>query len=97
MFGSGNRDRVHISPFENAAKVFVGCGRLAHLLLRTVSELLENIALHIADMRNAGSVPIRLESREMRVAAAIKTNNGKVEAVIRTKDLAITLRRTSDG
>jgi hypothetical protein len=48
-------------------------------------------------MRNAGSVPIRLESREMRVAAAIKTNNGKVEAVIRTKDLAITLRRTSDG
>src|ERR1700733_4691066 len=97
MFGSGNRDRVHISLFENPAEVFVSCGSLAHLLPRMVGELLENSAVHIADMRNTGGVPIRLEGREMGVGAAIKTDNGKVEPVIRTKDLAITLRRTCNG
>src|ERR1700691_3759549 len=97
MFGSRNRDRVHVSLFENPAKVYVSRGSLAHLLLRTAGELLENIAVHTADMRDTGGVPIRLERREMGVGAAIKTDNGKVEAVIRTKDLAITICSTCNG
>src|ERR1700733_3423668 len=97
MFGSGNCDRVHICLFENPAKVFVSCGSLAHLLLRAVGELLENSTVDIADMRDAGGVPIRLERREMCVGAAIETDNGKVEAVIRAKYLAITLCRTCNG
>src|SRR5271154_285299 len=95
MFGSGNCDRVHIFLFENPTKVCLARRSLAHLLLRAVGEFLENIAVHVADMRDAGGTPIRLERREMSISAAIKANNAKVEAVIRTEDLAITLRRTS--
>jgi hypothetical protein len=33
----------------------------------------------------------------MRVGAAIQTNHGKIEAVVRTENLAIALRRSSHG
>ena len=95
MFGSSNRDRVNVFLFENPAKVFLRHRSLAHLLLCALGELLENNAIHIADMRDAGAAPVRLERREMSIGAAVKANNGKVEAVIRTKYLAIALRRTS--
>ena len=47
------------------------------------------------EMRAA--LPVRLERREMSVGAAIQTDHGKVEAVIRAKDLAIALCRSSHG
>ena len=91
------RDRVHILLLENLAKVFLRRRSFAHLLLRTVGELLENIAVHIADVRDAGGAPVRLERGEMSVGAAIQPNHGKVEAIIGTENLAIALCRGSHG
>ena len=95
MVGSGDGDGVHILLLENLAKVFFRRGRLAHLLLRTVGELLENVAVHIADMGDAGGVLVRLERREMSVATAIQTDDGKVQAIVGTQDLAIAFCRRS--
>ena len=50
MVGSGDGDGVHIFLLENLAKVFLRHRSLAHLLLHTVGELLENIAVNIADV-----------------------------------------------
>src|SRR5260370_41078870 len=95
MVGSGNRDGVHILVFKNPAKVFLRRRGLARLALHTVSELSENIAVHIADMRDAGSASVRLEPREMSIAAPIQSDHGKVEPIIGTEDLAIALCRSS--
>src|ERR1035441_6718300 len=85
------------AKLENPAKVFVHQRGLAHLLPHTVSELFENIAVHIADVRDAGSASVRLERREMSIGAPIKTDNSKVEAIIGAEDLAITLCRSFHG
>src|SRR5258708_24476115 len=95
MLGSGNRDCIHVFLFEYRAKVFLRHRGLAHFLLRAVGELFENIAVYIADMRDAGGAPVRLERREMSVGATIQANHGKVEAVIRSKDLTVALCRRS--
>ena len=95
VVGSGNRDGVHILLLENRAKVFFRRRRLAHLLLHAVGELLEYVAVHIADMRDAGSAPVRLERREMSVGAPVQADHGKVQAIVGTEDLAIAFCRRS--
>src|SRR5208282_6862232 len=66
-----------------------------HFLLGTVGKLLEDIGVHVTDMRDAGSAAVRLERRKVSVGAAIQTNHGQVEPVIRTENLTIALRRRS--
>src|ERR1700722_1220434 len=97
MVGSGNRDGVDILPLENRAKVFVRRRGLARLALHGVSELSENVAVHIRDMRDACSAQVRFERGEMGVPAPIQPNHSKVEAIIGAEDLAITLCRRSHG
>src|ERR1700727_3455196 len=97
MVRSSDRNRVHVFHLENLAKVFFSGRRLAHLPLRSVGELSENVAVHIADMRNAGGAPVRLQRGQMRIAAPVQTNHRKVEAFIRTQDLGIASCRSSHG
>src|ERR1700752_1506656 len=87
MVGRGNSDGVNVFLFECPAKVFLCYRSLAKLLLSAVGELAENIDVHIADMRDARKPPVRLERREMSVGPAIKTDHGKVESLIRPKNL----------
>src|SRR5258707_1916264 len=94
MVGSSNRDGVDVLLLKHPAKVLLRHRGLARLALHTVGELSQNIAVHVADMRDAGSASVRLERREMRVAAPIKTDNGKVEPIIGTGDTAIALCRS---
>ena len=97
MVGGGNRDRIHILPFQDVAKVLVGRGGLTHLLLRRVRELLKNIAVNVADVRDPCSIFIRLESGKMSIGAAIETNDCKVDSVVRAHDLTVALRRRSNS
>src|SRR4029077_5434376 len=97
MVGRGNRDGVYVLQFKNLPKVFVRRGSLARLALHAVSELSENIAVHIADMRDAGSASVRLERREMSIAAPIQSDHRKVEPIVGTGDPAIAPCRSSDG
>ena len=89
VIGSGDRDGVHILLLENPAKVFLSRRGIAHFLLHTLGELLENIAVNVADVRDAGSSLVRLECRKMRIGAPIETDDSKVEAIVRAKDLSI--------
>ena len=93
VVGSGDGDGVHILLLENRAEVLVRHRRLAHLLLHAVSELLEYVAVHIADMRDAGGAPVRLERRQMSVGAPVKTDHSKVQAIVGAENLAIALCR----
>src|SRR5580704_16409732 len=95
MVGRGNSDGVNVFLFECPAKVFLRDGSLAHFLSCALCELFENIAVHIADMRDAGSAAVRLEGCKVGVGAAIKTDHGKVESLIRPKYLAIAFCRGS--
>ena len=61
MVRGSNCDGVHILLLQNPAKVFVRRSGFLHLLLHCVGELSKDIAVHIADMRNAGSAPVCLE------------------------------------
>src|ERR1700746_2319108 len=97
MIGRGNRDGVNAFLLKNPAKVFLRDRSLAHFLLRAVGELFEYVAVHIADMRDAGSATVCLEGSEMGVAATIKTDHCKVESLIRPKNLAIAFCRCSRG
>jgi hypothetical protein len=54
MVGRGNGDGVDLFQFENLAKVFFRHGRFAHFPLHALGKLLENPAVHIADMGNSG-------------------------------------------
>ena len=97
VFGSGDGDGVHFFLLENLAKVLFRDGGLAHLLLRAFRELSQNVAVHIADMRDAGRAPVCLERREMRVGAPIQADHREVEALVGAQDLAITLCRAAYG
>ena len=97
MVGSGDGDGVYILLLENSAEILFRHRRLAHLLLHAVGELLEYVAVHIADMRDAGGAPVRLERREMSVGAPVQADDGKVQAIVGTEDLAIALGRRSHG
>src|SRR6202021_3149391 len=94
---SGNGDGVHILLLENRAKIFLRLSSVTHLLLHAVSKLLENVAVHVAHMRNSRSTLVGLEGRQMSVGAAIQTNNGKVQPVIGAKNLGIALGRCPHG
>ncbi len=93
VIGRGDGDGVDVFLFENLAEVFAGCGRVAHRLLHGGGEFCEGVAVDVADVRDAGGVLICLERGEMRVGAAVKADDGEVEAVIGAEDLAVTLRR----
>src|SRR6202162_2698034 len=97
MVWSCNCDGVYIFLLENPAKVFVRGGGFTHLLLHPVGEFSKNLAVHIADMRDAGSAPVHLKRREMSVGAPVKADNGKIETIIGTDDSAIALCRSSHG
>src|SRR4029077_19819783 len=79
----------------NPAKILVRRRRLARFALHAVSKLSENIAVHVADMRDAGGVSVRLEPREMSVTAPVQSDHRKVESIIGTGDSAIALCRTA--
>ena len=50
VFGRGNRDGVYILLLEYSAEVLFCDRGLTHFLLRAISELFENVAVHVADM-----------------------------------------------
>ena len=62
MVGRCDGDGVDIFLLENSAKVFVRLSCLAHFLLHAVGELLENVAVHITHMRDAGGVLFALSA-----------------------------------
>ena len=97
VVGSGDGDGIYILLLENFAEIFFRRRRLAHLLLHAVCELLEDIAVHIADMRDAGGAPVGLERREMSVGTPVQADHGKVQAIVGAQNLAIALGRASHG
>src|ERR1700680_931157 len=93
MVGSGDGDGVHVFLLENLAEIFLDGRGFAGLALHSVGEFLKDIAVDVADMRDAGGGFVRLESREMRVAAAVETDYSKVQAVVGTDYAAVALGR----
>src|ERR1700676_1856822 len=97
MVWSGYGDGVHFLQLENFAKVFVACRSFAHFLLSSVREFPKNVAVHIADMGDAGGALVGFERGEVSVATAIETDDGKVETTIGNDDLGITFCGATHG
>jgi hypothetical protein len=87
---TGNRDGVHIFLLENPAEVLFRCRRLAHPALHSVGELLENVAVDIAHMRDAGRTLVRFQRREMRISASVQPDHREVEPIVGADDPFIT-------
>ena len=86
---TGDADGVHILLLQNLAKILFRRGSRPHRLLGCGSKFLEDIAVYIADVRDAGALFVRLERREVRIAAAVESDHGKVQAPVRAENLAI--------
>ena len=96
VVGSGDGDGVHILQLENSHGSLFRRPAPRPSPAARVGELLEYVAVHIADMRDAGGAPVGLERREMSVGAAVQTDDSKVQAIVGTEYLAIAFSRASD-
>jgi hypothetical protein len=97
VIGRGDGDGVDIFLFKNFAEVFFGCGRLAHFLLHAVGEFVEDVAIDVAHVRDAGGAFVGFERGEVGVGAAVETDYGKVEAIVRADDTAVAFRGGTYG
>src|ERR1035437_4135963 len=59
-------------------------------MLRTIDKPFQDVAVHVANMRDAGGVLICLESGKMSVASPMEADNCKIDAIIGAENLAIT-------
>jgi len=96
MVWSGNGDRVHILQLENRAKVFLRGRSLAHLTLRGIGEFFQDIAVHIADMRNARGALFAFSDDRCAYPRPFSPITAKLKPVVGAHDSRITLRRISD-
>src|SRR5271163_2087093 len=97
VIGCGDSDRIYLFERQDLPEVLFSGGRFAHLLLRGVGELLENIAVYVADIRDPRRGLVRLKRRKMRIGPAIQADDRKVEAVVGSHDLGIALGGRADG
>ena len=61
MLGSGDGHSIHVLQLEYLPEVLVSYRGIAQLKLGIGGEFLQNIAVHVADMRDAGRVLVGLE------------------------------------
>ena len=92
----GDGDGVHILLLKDATKVLVHGRSIAQLALHAIGKFLQNHAVHIANMRDAGGILVRLERGKVGIGAAIQANHRKVKAVVGAKNPSIALRGTSN-
>src|SRR6516162_7860631 len=88
----GYGDSIDLLLVENPAEVLLGDRGLAHLLPGAVGKLAQDVAVDIADIRNAGRIFVRFQRRQVGVAAAIQAYDRKVDALVGADNLGITLR-----
>src|ERR1700728_5414419 len=96
MSGCSDGDSVHIFELENLAKVLVGRGRIAERLLRVLSKPGEDVAIHIANVGDAGGFLVGLERGEMGIGTLVQANDCKVEAIVGPENLAVALSAGAD-
>src|SRR6202162_5893144 len=89
VIGRGDGDGVDIFLLENFAEVFFGYGGFTHFVLNAGREFVEDVAIDIANVRDAGSAFVGLERGEVGVGAAVETDHSKVEAIIGTEDTGV--------
>ena len=89
MVGRGNRDGVDLFGLEDFAEVFLCRRYLSCFLLYCVGELVQDVAVHVAHMRDACGRPVRFQGREVCVAAPVQPNDGKIQAFVGTQDPGI--------
>jgi hypothetical protein len=90
MVRSGDRDRVHILQCEDFAKVLLLRRCLAHLALHSTCKLFQNVAIHIADMRDVSRASVRFERGEMSICTSIQPDHRKVKPIVGADDSFIT-------
>jgi hypothetical protein len=89
VIGCGDGDGVDFFEGEDIAEVFVSGGRVAHLLRGLVDELSEDVAVHIADVGDAGLGSVRFERGEVSVGPAVQAYDREVEAVVCAHNLCV--------
>jgi hypothetical protein len=92
VIGSGDGDDVHILPLKHLAEVAIHGWPVSEFLLGAVGVLLEDVGVHIDHMRDARRLSVGAQRREMRIGAAIETDDGKVETIVGAENLPITFR-----
>jgi hypothetical protein len=89
VVGRGDGDGVDLLQLENLAKVLVRCRSVSQCLLGAVGKLVQDGAIHIANMGYPSRILIPLQSGEVRIGARVEADDGKVEAIVGAHDLAV--------
>src|SRR6185437_10021294 len=97
VVGRGDGDGVYIFGGEGLAEVFVGGGRIAELLLDGAGELVESVAVDVADVGDLRMLLVCLERGEVGIGAAVEADYGKIDTVIGTKNLGIAFGGRADS
>ena len=97
VVGGGDGDGVNFLQLKNCSKVLARGRRFAHLTFCFPGELLEDIRVHIANMRNARGALVGLQRGKMRICAAVKTDDCEIQPVVGTENPTIALGRGCKG
>ena len=92
VVGGGDADGVHILLLKNLAKILLRRGSRSRRLLRTGGEFFEEIAVYVAHVRDTGALLVRLQRRQVRIAATVEPDDGKIETIVGAENLTIALR-----
>ncbi len=77
VIGSGDGDCIHVFLLEDPAKSLSVAG-VSQLLLDSAGKFPENIVVHIAHMRDAGSILVRLERGKMSIGSPLRPITAKL-------------------
>src|SRR5277367_4169445 len=75
VVGSGDGDGVHVLRLQDVSEVLFCRGSVAQRGLGLVGELLQDGAVYIADMRDAGGSLVGLERVEVSVGAGVEADD----------------------
>ncbi len=83
MIGRCNGDCVNILRSEQLAEIPVARRRVPKSLLDRARKLLKDVTLHVTDVSDSRIPFVRLQRGEVGVRAAMKADDGEIQALIR--------------
>ena len=93
VVGRGDGDGVDLSGLESVAKIAFGSGRVAERLPSFRGEFGQDRGIDVADIRDASRLAVGPQRREMRVAAAVEADHGKVQAIVGAQNPGVAFGR----
>jgi len=88
---AGDGDGIHLLRLEHATEIALGFGRVAKHLFRLGGEFRQDSGIDVAYVGHAGGFAVGVQRRQVCIATAVQTVDGKIETVVGAQNLRIAL------